>query len=731
MAFKDIRSTFNFALPEISILNEDHKQEITNAVIRRTNNCLKQIHYAAYLLDPKSQGIELQEEDEVEFIHDVSQSLNIDVGFDLANYRAKQGLWSRPFIWKNVSEMDPVVRYRTVKTMSSKRPLTKAQKQQYEKKYEKRSLYIPKKYFVIAIIFLLAASSKLYFFKTDCVIPNVDFEQWWGSYPKTEIDTSIRPFMIEFSDIVNSAGFSYGFNSLFLPKVLDFWQKDYNFEERERFLNKYNHFITGIQGLDVHYMHVKPDLGVGDDITVVPILFIHGWPGSIREFYELIPKLVTPRPDHKFVFEVIAPSIPGFGYSQAPVQQGMGPQEVAVVFYNLMKRLGFTKYYVQGGNYGAKIGSVMATLFPNTVLGFHTNTPTIMWSPMAIFYTLFGTIWPSFIVEPTLADRMYPLSQYLRTIIQETGHFHLQATKPDTVAAYILEKFSAWTDVGNKQAIDGALLHKFSLTHLLDNVMIYWTTNTITSSMRHYTEYKQLWVLDRIPTDVPTWGIKFKYNLCFQPDSILRLKYKNYLHSSIVEDGAESKSTETISAKKPSEPVKKTEPAKKPTEVDYMKAKSVHEFTVKDIHGNEVKLDRYKGQVLIIVNVASNCGYTNVHYKQLNELYEKYSNKGLRILAFPCNQFAYQEPGSPEEILKFTKAKQVKFDLFEKVAVNGEDAHPLWNFLKRMQGGTLGDFVKWNFSKFIVDKNGVPVERFGPNTDPLELVPYLEKLFDQ
>ncbi|CAH0697360.1 unnamed protein product [Spodoptera exigua] len=683
--------------------------------------------------------------------------------------------------------------------MSSKRPLTKAQKQQYEKKYEKRSLYIPKKYFVIAIIFLLAASSKLYFFKTDCVIPNVDFEQWWGSYPKTEIDTSIRPFMIEFSDIkvndlkerllhraqfappLDSAGFSYGFNSLFLPKVLDFWQKEYNFEERERFLNKYNHFVTGIQGLDVHYMHVKPDLGVGDDITVLPILLIHGWPGSIREFYELIPKLVTPRPNQKFVFEVIAPSIPGFGYSQAPVQQGMGPQEVAVVFYNLMKRLGFTKYYVQGGNYGAKIGSVMATLFPDTVLGFHTNTPTIMWSPMAIFYTLFGTIWPSFIVEPTLADRMYPLSQYLRTIIQETGHFHLQATKPDTVgialsdspaglAAYILEKFSAWTDVDNKQAIDGALLHKFSLTHLLDNVMIYWTTNSITSSMRHYTEYKQLWVLDRIPTDVPTWGIKFKYNLCFQPDSILRLKYKNYLHSSIVEDGghfaamempdvladdifdavdtfirfheekkknepqpepAESKTAETVSAKKSTEPVKKTEPAKKPTEVDYMKAKSVHEFTVKDIHGNEVKLDRYKGQVLIIVNVASNCGYTNVHYKQLNELYEKYSGKGLRILAFPCNQFAYQEPGSPEEILKFTKAKQVKFDLFEKVAVNGEDAHPLWNFLKRMQGGTLGDFVKWNFSKFIVDKNGVPVERFGPNTDPLELVPYLEKLFDQ
>ncbi|XP_052752387.1 uncharacterized protein LOC128201000 [Galleria mellonella] len=115
MAFKDIKSTLNFAFPDISVLNEHHKQHITNAVIRRADNCLKPIHYAAYLLDPRSQGIELEEEHEVdamEFIHDVSQSLNIDVGVDLANYRAKQGLWSRPFIWKNVAEIDPVVWWR-------------------------------------------------------------------------------------------------------------------------------------------------------------------------------------------------------------------------------------------------------------------------------------------------------------------------------------------------------------------------------------------------------------------------------------------------------------------------------------------------------------------------------------------------------------------------------------------------------------------------------------------
>lgn len=153
--------------------------------------------------------------------------------------------------------------------------------------------------------------------------------------------------------------------------------------------------------------------------------------------------------------------------------------------------------------------------------------------------------------------------------------------------------------------------------------------------------------------------------------------------------------------------------------------KTIYDFTVKDIKGQDVKLERYKGYVLIIVNVASQCGYTNTHYTQLNELYEKYSDRGLRILAFPCNQFGGQEPGTHDEILQFTKKRDVKFDLFEKVDVNGDDAHPLWKFLKKSQGGTLGDFIKWNFSKFIVDKNGVPVERFGPNTSPLEMESYL------
>lgn len=100
---------------------------------------------------------------------------------------------------------------------------------------------------------------------------------------------------------------------------------------------------------------------------------------------------------------------------------------------------------------------------------------------------------------------------------------------------------------------------------------------------------------------------------------------------------------------------------------------------------------------------------------------------GLRILGFPCNQFGGQEPGNAEEICSFVATKNVKFDMFEKIKVNGDDAHPLWKYLKHKQGGTLGDFIKWNFTKFIIDKNGQPVERHGPSTSPKDLLKSLEK----
>lgn len=161
---------------------------------------------------------------------------------------------------------------------------------------------------------------------------------------------------------------------------------------------------------------------------------------------------------------------------------------------------------------------------------------------------------------------------------------------------------------------------------------------------------------------------------------------------------------------------------------NWKEAKSIYEFTANDIHGQPVSLEKYRGHVCIIVNVASQCGYTKNNYKELVDLYNEYSeSKGLRILAFPCNQFGGQEPGDAAEICSFVASKNVKFDMFEKINVNGDNAHPLWKYLKHKQGGTLGDFIKWNFTKFIIDKNGQPVERHGPSTNPKDLVKSLEK----
>ncbi|KAL3287549.1 hypothetical protein HHI36_002017 [Cryptolaemus montrouzieri] len=162
--------------------------------------------------------------------------------------------------------------------------------------------------------------------------------------------------------------------------------------------------------------------------------------------------------------------------------------------------------------------------------------------------------------------------------------------------------------------------------------------------------------------------------------------------------------------------------------IDYKEAKSIYDFTATTIQGEVIPLEKYKGHVCIIVNVASKCGYTDNHYTELNDLYEQYSeSKGLRILAFPCNQFGSQEPGDNNEICEFTKKRKVNFDMFDKVDVNGSDAHPLWKFLKHKQGGLLLDAIKWNFTKFIIDKNGIPVERHAPNTSPKELIKNLEK----
>lgn len=148
---------------------------------------------------------------------------------------------------------------------------------------------------------------------------------------------------------------------------------------------------------------------------------------------------------------------------------------------------------------------------------------------------------------------------------------------------------------------------------------------------------------------------------------------------------------------------------------------TIYDFTVKNNKGEDVSLSEYKGKVLLIVNVASKCGYTK-QYSGLQALYEKYKDKGFVILGFPCNQFANQEPGSDAEILSFCQVNfGVTFPLFKKIKVNGKEADPLYVYLKEQAKGVLGNSIKWNFTKFLIDRDGNVLDRYESKTTPEDL----------
>ncbi|MGE0441356.1 MAG: glutathione peroxidase [Gemmatimonadales bacterium] len=160
---------------------------------------------------------------------------------------------------------------------------------------------------------------------------------------------------------------------------------------------------------------------------------------------------------------------------------------------------------------------------------------------------------------------------------------------------------------------------------------------------------------------------------------------------------------------------------------------TLYDISARRIDGTEQSLADYRGQVLLIVNVASRCGYT-VQYKGLEALYRRQRDRGFAILGFPCDQFGHQEPGTEEEIARFCGVKyDVTFPMFAKIEVNGDGAHPLYQYLKTRQRGVLGtESIKWNFTKFLVDRRGQVVERFAPKDTPeaieADILPLLDEI---
>ncbi|XP_070533907.1 epoxide hydrolase 1-like isoform X2 [Ptychodera flava] len=407
------------------------------------------------------------------------------------------------------------------------------------------------------LVVVLSVFLGLYLTSSEPATPPEYGDGWWGrgERPEEEEDTSIRQVWISIPDSfiedlnarldrrrlfqnLEDSKFNYGFNPLYMQSVVHYWRNNFNWKQQEQVLNTYDHYKTKIEGLDVHFVHVKPK--VEDPSKVRPLLMVHGWPGSFYEFYKILPMLTDPLNhggSEDDVFEVILPSIPGYGFSEAPYKQGFDAIAAARVFDKLMVRLGFEKYYYQGGDWGSLIGYYLSLIQPSHVLGYHSNMPA--GQPPYYFVKLaIGSIFPSLVIDDDEYDRVFPLGEKFTQLMAASGYMHLQATKPDTagygltdspvgLAAYILEKFSGWTNPAYNDLEDGGLEKHFSIDDLLTNVMIYWVNGNIAPSMRFYKESipKMLSEPANHVVNVPTGIAALKYELGYMPENWARQIY--------------------------------------------------------------------------------------------------------------------------------------------------------------------------------------------------------------
>ncbi len=268
---------------------------------------------------------------------------------------------------------------------------------------------------------------------------------------------------------------SQGIPLSYVREVCEYWADDYDWRARESALNRFDQFITSILDVDIHFIHQR-----SSNPDAVPLLLTHGWPGSIVEFHKVIEPLTEPQ-DHggeaADAFHVIAPSLPGFGFSGKPTETGWGVDRIADVWEALMERLGYEHYLAQGGDWGSAITAQIGRRHGTHCDGVHMT--------LAMGARPTG--------EPSTAEELHAIERMQYYVDWDSGYSTQQKSRPQTVgygltdspagqAAWILEKFWAWTDC------DGHPENALTRDELLDNVMLYWVTETATSSARIYWE---------------------------------------------------------------------------------------------------------------------------------------------------------------------------------------------------------------------------------------------------
>jgi epoxide hydrolase len=263
---------------------------------------------------------------------------------------------------------------------------------------------------------------------------------------------------------------SQGIPLRYVREVADYWGATYDWRQRERQLNRFDQFVTEVDGLDIHFIHQR-----SPHDNAVPLILSHGWPGSVVEFHKVIEPLTNPD-DPADAFHVIAPSLPGFGFSGKPTEPGWGVERIAAAFATLTGRLGYDRYLAQGGDWGSAITSTLGATDPHCA---------------AIHLTLAMSSRPT--KDPTEPDELHAIERLAHYAQWDSGYSTQQRTRPQTLGyglhdspvgqlAWILEKFWAWTDCG------GHPENALTRDEMLDNVMLYWATGSATSSARLYWE---------------------------------------------------------------------------------------------------------------------------------------------------------------------------------------------------------------------------------------------------
>ncbi|CAF1501133.1 unnamed protein product [Didymodactylos carnosus] len=285
------------------------------------------------------------------------------------------------------------------------------------------------------------------------------------------------------NDPQNITQSQYGFNRKTAESIRDYWLNTFNWKKAVADLNEFSHYKTMIAGLNIHF--VRKQTTTQQHRQKEAIIFLHGWPGS---FYEYLDVMKLMSASTTIEYDLITPSLPGYGYSDMTTRSKMSPQQMARIFHVLMQRLGHSSYIVVGGDWGSIIGTFMSKLYPGHVKGFLTTMPSDITPNLLNFIRMLsGSISKSFLLdqdEQTFKPD-FSIINNLKLFWKEFGYFHLQSTKPDTIgyalndspmglASYILEKFSSWSN--NRTEVDTSPnfgLGRFTLDQLLTNIMIY------------------------------------------------------------------------------------------------------------------------------------------------------------------------------------------------------------------------------------------------------------------